>query len=226
MRTRPLQTFYAFVTLAVLCLATSGCSLFGTELDRAAKGAGDLVTFYCTNIPSPEIREQFRAAVNAHAAPHSVMVTCASGGAPLISTPAPADNPGAHLMPTQNPHEQERLRQREEDVARTAAPITDAALALAREHRERIDTLERELAAWKNNYGALYVAHNTLTQTHNATLADLAAAIDARDGEMLAHSTTRTELVAARAELARLSSDAINVNEALAGSVPGASLLT
>lgn len=72
-----------FIAVSLLC-SVSGCSLFGKELDRAAEGAGKLVTFYCTNVTDPTIREQFRAAVNAHATPHSVSVTCAQGGEPLI----------------------------------------------------------------------------------------------------------------------------------------------
>lgn len=67
----------------------SGCSLFGKELDRAAEGAGKMVTFYCDNVTDPAIREQFRTAVNEHARPHSVTVNCVSGGEPLIVTSDP-----------------------------------------------------------------------------------------------------------------------------------------
>lgn len=82
-----LQRFCALVTYTVLLLATSGCALFSDELDRAAEGAGKLVTFYCENVKDDSIREQFRTAVNAHAAPHSVTVECAQGGPRLIVSP-------------------------------------------------------------------------------------------------------------------------------------------
>lgn len=72
-----------FLTLATL----SGCALFSKELDKAAEGAGRLVTFYCENVTDGAARAQFREAVNAKASPHSVAVTCANGTPPLISSP-------------------------------------------------------------------------------------------------------------------------------------------
>ncbi len=79
-----MQTIYCVLTYAVLLLA-SGCTLLSPQLDKAAEGAGKLVTFYCQNITDSALREQFRAAVNAKAAPHSVAVTCANGGPPLVT---------------------------------------------------------------------------------------------------------------------------------------------
>lgn len=76
----------AFIAgLCYIALGTiiSACALLGGKLDRAAEGAGDLVTFYCANITDPTVREQFRAAVNTHAAPNTVSVTCFAGGPPL-----------------------------------------------------------------------------------------------------------------------------------------------
>lgn len=74
------------LTLAIL--TCSGCTLFSKDLDKAAKGAGQLVTFYCNNVTEPTIREQFRVAVNEHARPHSVSVACVYGGEPLIVAPS------------------------------------------------------------------------------------------------------------------------------------------
>lgn len=124
---RVFQGFCAVITIGVLLCAT-GCGLLGgKELDRAAEGAGKLVTFYCENVTIPEIREQFRAAVNQHAAPHSVSVQCVQGGQPLIvtppnATPAPLPNSttGAN-MATGNPHEIARLKARE--VSMTVASL-------------------------------------------------------------------------------------------------------
>jgi len=83
---RIFQGLCAIVILGVLPCA-GGCALFADELNTAAEGAGKLVRFYCENVTESSIREQFRAAVNAHAAPHSVSVTCAQGGTPLIVQP-------------------------------------------------------------------------------------------------------------------------------------------
>lgn len=83
-----MNRFYCLMTYTILLLATEGCSLLAPQLDKAAEGAGKLVTFYCTNITDASIREQFRAAVNARAAPNSVAVTCAQGGPPLTVGPA------------------------------------------------------------------------------------------------------------------------------------------
>lgn len=71
----------------IASVCASGCTLFAGELDKAADGAGRLVRFYCENVTVPEIREEFRLAVNAHAQPHSVSVQCAQGGVPLVVTP-------------------------------------------------------------------------------------------------------------------------------------------
>jgi hypothetical protein len=49
------------------------------QIDKAAEGAGKLVTFYCDNVTSQEIREEFRDKVNEKAAPNSVAITCANG---------------------------------------------------------------------------------------------------------------------------------------------------
>ncbi|MGE0294721.1 MAG: hypothetical protein AB7P97_20410 [Hyphomonadaceae bacterium] len=75
--------------IAVALTFASGCSLLSDNLDRAAKGVGKVVVYYCENITVPEIREEVRAAVNKHSAPHTVAVTCADGGPTLEST-APA----------------------------------------------------------------------------------------------------------------------------------------
>lgn len=84
------------LSLMFLALAwLSGCALLGGELDKAANGAGKLVTFYCENVTDPTVREEFRAAVNAKASPHSVSVTCANGGPPLVSNPDSAPPPVA-----------------------------------------------------------------------------------------------------------------------------------
>lgn len=81
-----LRRLYALITMSVLLL-TSGCALLGNEMNQAAKGAGKLVTYYCENVTDPTLREQFRAAVNQHAAPHSVRVSCVQGGEPLDVSP-------------------------------------------------------------------------------------------------------------------------------------------
>jgi len=74
----------ALLVLPLLLLAT-GCQVLAPQIDKAAAGAGKLVTFYCDNITVPEIRDEFRAKVNAAAAPNSVQVTCANGG-PVLKT--------------------------------------------------------------------------------------------------------------------------------------------
>ena len=61
-----LHSICATICIGVLLTSLSGCALFGSELDKAAEGAGKLVTFYCDNIPNEAVREQFRAAVNEH----------------------------------------------------------------------------------------------------------------------------------------------------------------
>lgn len=73
----------SLLLVPVLCL--TGCSLLSPQIDKAAKGAGKLVTFYCENVTLPEVREELRAKVNAAAAPNSVEVKCASGGPTLKS---------------------------------------------------------------------------------------------------------------------------------------------
>lgn len=90
--------------LAAVCALTfaSGCSLLSDNLDRAAKGVGRVVVYYCENITVPEIREEVRAAVNKHSAPHSVAVTCADGGPALNSADAPAPTPEA-TAPAEQP---------------------------------------------------------------------------------------------------------------------------
>lgn len=90
-----LRPFLIGLALCVSC-ALSGCTLFGSQLDTAAKGGGELVKFYCQNVTVPEIREELRTAVNKYAAPHSVAVTCAQGGVPLVVSPdtaAPVPTP-------------------------------------------------------------------------------------------------------------------------------------
>lgn len=70
----------ARIALAAMAVSAatfaSGCALLSDNLDKAAKGAGKVVTYYCENITIPEIREEVRAAVNEHAAPHSVAIEC------------------------------------------------------------------------------------------------------------------------------------------------------
>lgn len=74
--------------LMSLAFATlSGCAFFSKELDKAAEGAGKLVTFYCENVTDDAARTQFRDAVNAKAAPHSVSVACVDGRPPLLVGP-------------------------------------------------------------------------------------------------------------------------------------------
>lgn len=98
-----LRTFATACIVAVAMMLTTGCTLFGSQLDKAAEGAGKLVTFYCENVTVPEIRDEFRAAVNQHSAPHAVSVQCAQGGAPLVVTPdnaTPAPIPPTNTNPT------------------------------------------------------------------------------------------------------------------------------
>lgn len=76
------------LVILIASVCASGCTLFAGELDKAADGAGRLVKFYCENVTVPEIREEFRLAVNAQ--PHSVSVQCAQGGVPLVITPSSA----------------------------------------------------------------------------------------------------------------------------------------
>jgi hypothetical protein len=66
-------------------LIMTGCQILSPQIDKAAKAAGKMVTFYCDNVTVPEIREEFRAKVNAAASPNSVQVQCASGG-PVLKT--------------------------------------------------------------------------------------------------------------------------------------------
>ena len=68
-----------------MSLSSAGCSLLSPQIDKAAKAAGKMVTFYCGNVTVPQIREEFRAKVNAEAAPNSVQVECAGGG-PMLKT--------------------------------------------------------------------------------------------------------------------------------------------
>lgn len=72
------------LAVSVICLL-SGCSILSPQIDKAAKGAGKLVTFYCDNVTIPEIRAELRDKVNAAAAPNSVEVKCANGGPTLKS---------------------------------------------------------------------------------------------------------------------------------------------
>lgn len=73
------------ILLIPALLALTGCQVLAPQIDKAAKAAGKMVTFYCDNVTVPEIREEFRAKVNAHAAPNSVQVQCAAGG-PALKT--------------------------------------------------------------------------------------------------------------------------------------------
>lgn len=79
-----LKSIIVFMALALFALC-SGCSILGDATDKAAKAAGKLVSGYCENVTIPEIREEIRAKVNAHAAPHAVMVQCANGGPALVA---------------------------------------------------------------------------------------------------------------------------------------------
>lgn len=63
--------------LVSVLMTLTGCSLLAPQIDKSAKAAGKAVKFYCDNIPSEEIRADFRAKVNAVAAPDSIVVTCA-----------------------------------------------------------------------------------------------------------------------------------------------------
>ena len=71
--------------VAFALTSATGCGLLSSNLERAAKGVGKVVTYYCENITVPEIREEVRVAVNRHSAPHSVAVGCADGGPALHS---------------------------------------------------------------------------------------------------------------------------------------------
>lgn len=88
------------LAVAFALVSASGCGLLSENLDRAAKGVGKVVTYYCENVTVPEIREEVRAAVNKHSAPHSVAVTCADGGPAMNSTDAPAPVTGNTAGPT------------------------------------------------------------------------------------------------------------------------------
>jgi len=79
----------ALIVAFALPLA-AGCSLLSDNLDRAAKGAGKVVKTYCENVTIPEIREEVRAAVNKHAAPHSVAIECVDKSAPVLKSDEPA----------------------------------------------------------------------------------------------------------------------------------------
>lgn len=79
--------------VALALTFAAGCSLLSENLDKAAKGAGKVVTYYCENITIPEIREEVRAAVNKHAAPHAVAIECSEGGPVLRTDPEPASEP-------------------------------------------------------------------------------------------------------------------------------------
>ena len=202
MRFRPFQFFCAAVTLGVLCFATSGCALFGAELDKAAEGAGKLVTFYCENITSEEIRTQFRAAVNQHAAPHSVSVACAQGGTPLIVNPdngtaapvPPTSDRTTRVndMPSTNPYEIARMKARDEAVAKAAEVAADL-------NPDAIDVeaLQHENANLRQARDLLESECKLLNQR-----------IQERDAEL---STVRAECAGLRAELARLT-DPVNAS--------------
>lgn len=76
----------ALMAVAVFAMTSgAGCALLSDNLNRAAKGAGKVVHLYCENVTVPEIREEIRIAVNQHAAPHSVAVSCVDGG-PVLMT--------------------------------------------------------------------------------------------------------------------------------------------
>lgn len=81
-----LKRIFAPFLLGLAAALLSGCQLLAPQLDQAADAAGKLVKFYCDNVTSPEVRQQFREAVNAKAAPHAVNVTCANGGPSLQSS--------------------------------------------------------------------------------------------------------------------------------------------
>lgn len=70
---------YPALVLAALVfsvLVLNGCTLLGEVSEKAAQRIGKGVTVYCEET-IPDVRETFREKVNAHAAPHSVQVTCA-----------------------------------------------------------------------------------------------------------------------------------------------------
>lgn len=186
---RPFQWLCAFITFAVLCLA-SGCSLLSSDLDRAAKGAGDLVTFYCENVTVPDIRENFRAAVNAHASPHSVVVTCANGGEPLIASP---DNPtGANLMPSKNPYELSRIEARNASIVET--------VRLTKENRTITTTL-------LDQQRQIITDQDTIISTLHVDLDRLREQLEASKHAL---ANTQQELTAALAAQARETHDPVN----------------
>ena len=85
----PFRPLIAFAMTAI-CLLTTGCALLQPELEKAAKGAGQIVNFYCDNIADESIRERLRTAVNTYAAPNSIMVSCANSNGPnLVVSPGP-----------------------------------------------------------------------------------------------------------------------------------------
>jgi len=65
--------------LVIPLVILGGCQVFSKQIDKAAEGAGKAVTFYCDNVTSQELREEFRAKVNEAASPNSIVVTCANG---------------------------------------------------------------------------------------------------------------------------------------------------
>lgn len=64
------------LAIAFALLVSSGCTLLGEVSEKAAQRIGKGVQVYCEET-IPDVRETFREKVNAHAAPHSVQVTCA-----------------------------------------------------------------------------------------------------------------------------------------------------
>ncbi len=60
--------FQLFLLIVALALFATGCAILEPASDRAAARLGDGITYYCENVDA-SMREQFRARVNAHAAP-------------------------------------------------------------------------------------------------------------------------------------------------------------
>lgn len=80
-----MKTFVKLMLVDAMLVLLSGCALLHSEIDKVANTAGDLVKYYCENIPDESVRAQFREKVNAAAAPNSVTVACNNGKPPLFT---------------------------------------------------------------------------------------------------------------------------------------------
>lgn len=66
------------IVIIITAISLSGCSLIADNVDKAAKGVGRGVTWYCDNADA-DLRDEFARLVNESAAPNSINVTCANG---------------------------------------------------------------------------------------------------------------------------------------------------